>query len=215
MAGKMKRILIADDHDVVRCGLKTMLEQRPDIDVVGEAANGRDALSIARRTRPDIAIVDYSMPGISGGNLTLELKRGNPSIQVMIFTMLDREDSILAALQAGARAFVFKSDPQSHVLEAVDALSIRRPYFSPSISSTLLATFFQSGPEKSATALTLREREVVQLIAEGKINKGVAETLNISVKTVETHRASAMLKLNAKTTAELVRYAIRNGLIEA
>ena len=215
MAGQQKRILIADDHEVVRSGLRALLSRRPDVTVVGEAANGREALAIARRTDPDIAIIDYSLPEIGGSELTVELRRRNPRIEVVIFTMLDQEDMIRSSLQSGARGFVFKSDPQTHLLEAIDALSIRRPYFSPTISETLLKQCYKSKPEKTATTLTVREREVVRLIAEGKINKGVADVLNISVKTVETHRASAMLKLNVKTTAELVRYAIRNRLIEA
>jgi DNA-binding NarL/FixJ family response regulator len=215
MAGQQKRILIADDHEVVRSGLRALLSRRPDVTIVGEAADGREALAIAKRTDPDIAIIDYSLPEIGGSELTVELRRRNPRIEVVIFTMLDQEDLIRSSLQSGARGFVFKSDPQTHLLEAIDALSIRRPYFSPTISQTLLKQYYKSKPEKIATTLTVREREVVRLIAEGKINKGVADVLNISVKTVETHRASAMLKLDVKTTAELVRYAIRNRLIEA
>jgi DNA-binding NarL/FixJ family response regulator len=215
MAGQLKRILIADDHEVVRRGMRASLASRLDIEIVGEAANGRDALALARKTQPDIAIVDFSMPSINGRDLTIELKRSIPRIQVLIFTMVDRDDVIMSLLQAGARGFVFKSDPQVHILAAVDALAIRRPYFSPAISQALLAHSLDTVPEKAAPTLTLREREVVKLISEGNINRGVAEVLNISIKTVETHRASAMLKLNVKTTAELVRYAIRNGLVEA
>ncbi len=214
MSTAIRRVLIADDHDVVRRGVKTLLETRPNLHVVGEANNGRAALEEARSTKPDIAIIDYSLPELNGLDLTLALKRELPRIQVLIYTMHDREELVLEVLRAGARGYVLKSDTEKHLLAAVDALSIHRPYFSGVISETLLDRFLGSSPT-AQTSLTHREREVVQLIAEGKINKEIGFILNISVKTVETHRAAAMHKLKLRTTAELVRYAVRNNIIQA
>jgi DNA-binding NarL/FixJ family response regulator len=214
MGSATRRVLIADDHDVVRRGVRTLLETRPNLSIVAEATNGRAALEDARETRPDIAIIDYSLPELNGLDLTLALKREVPRIEVLVYTMHDREDLILDVLRAGAKGYVLKSDTERHLLAAIDALSIRRPYFSGVISETLLERFLDSSPNAQAT-LTHREREVVQLIAEGKINKEIGYILNISVKTVETHRAAAMHKLKLRTTAELVRYAVRNNIIQA
>jgi DNA-binding NarL/FixJ family response regulator len=206
--------LIADDHDLIRRGVRTLIEQRPNWQVVAEATTGREALQLARDTVPDIAIIDYSLPELNGRDLTVELHRLLPRLEILIYTMHDREDMILDVLQAGARGFVLKSDTERHLLAAIDALSIHRPFFSGSISETLLAQYLRSRPQPTSSTLTHREREVVQLIAEGKINKQVAQLLNISIKTVETHRATAMQKLKVRTTAELVRYAVRNKIVE-
>lgn len=213
MVSATRRVLIADDHDVVRRGVRTLLETRPNLHIVGEASNGRAALEEARATKPDIAVIDYSLPELNGLDLTTALKREFPRIEVLIYTMHDREDLVLEVLRAGARGYVLKSDTEKHLLAAIDALSIHRPYFSGVISETLLERFLESSPAAQAT-LTHREREVVQLIAEGKINKEISHILNISVKTVETHRASSMHKLKLRTTAELVRYAVRNNIIQ-
>lgn len=215
MAGLIKRILIADDHDVIRRGVRALLESRPDVQVCAEAANGRDALTAAREHRPDIAILDYSLPEMNGYDLTVTLKREMPSIEILIYTMYDRESLILDVLRAGARGFILKSETEDHLFAAVNALALHRPYFSGGVSETLLDQFLRTKPETALSALTRREREIVQLIAEGKINKEVARLLDISVKTVETHRATAMHKLKLRSTAELVRYAVRNSIIEA
>ena len=214
MESATQRILIADDHDVVRRGVRTLLETRPNLTIVAEASNGRAALEEARLTKPDIAVIDYSMPELNGLDLTRALKREIPRIEILLYTMHDREDLILEVLRAGARGYVLKSDTERHLLSAIDALSIHRPYFSGVISETLLDRFLDSAPTAQAT-LTHREREVVQLIAEGRINKEIGHILTISVKTVETHRASAMHKLKLRTTAELVRYAVRNDIVQA
>ncbi|SEI76685.1 two component transcriptional regulator, LuxR family [Sphingomonas sp. OV641] len=214
MSSHTRRVLIADDHDVVRRGVRTLLETRPNLHIVAEATNGRDALQEAISTRPDIAILDYSLPELNGLDLTRAIKREVPRVEVLIYTMHDREELVLEVLRAGARGYVLKSDTERHLLAAVDALSINRPYFSGVISETLLERFLASSPATQAT-LTHREREVVQLIAEGLINKEIAHSLGISVKTVETHRAAVMHKLKLRTTAELVRYAVRNNIVEA
>jgi DNA-binding NarL/FixJ family response regulator len=214
MSSPVRRVLIADDHDVVRRGMRTLLESHGNLKIVAEGSGGRAALELARETRPDIAVIDYSLPELNGLDLTLALKRELPRIEVLVYTMHDREDLILEVLRAGAKGYVLKSDTERHLLAAIDALSIHRPYFSGVISETLLERFLGSSAAEQVT-LTHREREVVQLIAEGKINKEVGHILNISVKTVETHRAASMHKLKLRTTAELVRYAVRNNIIEA
>ena len=170
---------------------------------------------MAKEARPDIAIIDYSIPELNGLDLSHALKRYNPRIEILLYTMHDREEIVMDVLRAGVRGFVLKSDTEKHLLAALDALSIHRPYFSGAISETLLAQFLESKPQELASSLTHREREIVQQVAEGRLNKEIAARLNISIKTVETHRASAMRKLNLKTTADLVRYAIRNQLIQA
>ena len=215
MTSPVRRIIIVDDHDAVRRGVRTLVESRPNLQVVGEAANGREALELAIATSPDIAILDYSLPELNGLDLSHQLKKHLPRIEILLYTMHDREDVIIEILRAGVRGFVLKSDTEKHLVAALDALSIRRPYFSGAISETLLEKFLESKPQPGASSLTHREREVVQLIAEGRINKEIARMLNISVKTVETHRASAMHKLKLRTTADLVRYAIRNSIIQA
>ena len=215
MRNPVRRILIADDHDIIRRGVRTLLEARQDLQVVAEAATGRQALLLARETQPDIAVVDYSLPELNGLEVTIGLKREFPRLQVLIYTMHDRDDTVMEVLHAGARGFVLKSDAERHLLAAVDALAINRPYFSPGVSETLLQQYLGARPHGATEILTRREREVVQLISEGKINKQVAEILSISVKTVETHRATVMQKLKLRTAADLVRYAVRNHIVEA
>ncbi len=207
--------MIVDDHDAVRRGVRHLVETKPYYQVIGEASDGRSALDLAHETNPDIAILDYSLPELNGLDLAHLLKRAHPRIEILLYTMHDREEIIMDVLRAGVRGFVLKSDTERHLIAALDALSIHRPYFSGAISETLLDKFLESKPQPSASSLTHREREVVQQIAEGRINKEIAEILHISVKTVETHRASAMHKLKLRTTADLVRYAIRNNIIQA
>jgi DNA-binding NarL/FixJ family response regulator len=214
MTTPVKRILIADDHDIIRRGVRMLISTRPNFRVVAEAATGREALKLAEETKPDIAILDYSLPELNGCDLTIKLRKLLPQIEVLIYTVHEREEVVLEVLQAGAHGLVLKSDTEKYLLAAIDALSVRRPFFSGAISEALLAQHFWSKPEQARGSLTHREREVVQLIAEGKINKQVAELLHISVKTVETHRATAMQKLKFKTTAELVRYAVRNRIVD-
>jgi len=211
----LRRILIADDHQAVRQGVRNFLEGREGWQIVGEAANGRDALRLARETQPDIAILDYALPQMNGLELTRAIKRELPRTEILIYTMHDQENVLVEVLRAGARGYVLKSDAGSHLISAVEALAMHRPYFSAAISETLLDHFVeQSHGPNSARVLTPREREIVQLIAEGKINKQIAHMLEISVKTVETHRAAAMHKLKLRTTAELVLYAVRNNIVQ-
>ncbi len=215
MGSPVRRIMIVDDHDLVRRGVRALIETRANYQVVAEASEGREALASARETSPDIAILDYSLPELNGLDLTLSLRREFPRLEILIYTMHDREEMIMDVLRAGARGFVLKSDTERHLLGALDALSIHRPYFSGAVSETLLDRFLKIKPAAVGSTLTHREREVVQMIAEGRINKEIAQMLSISVKTVETHRATAMHKLKLRTTADLVRYAVRNSIIEA
>ena len=214
MSSPNRRVIIVDDHDAVRRGIRQLLESKPYYQVVGEAANGREGLEVARETRPDIAILDYSLPELNGLDLSHALKREFPRVEILLYTMHDREEIVIEVLRAGVRGFVLKSDAEKHLLAALDALSIRRSYFSGAISDTLLDQFLDSKPHPLASSLTHREREVVQQVAEGRINKEIAARVLISIKTVETHRASAMRKLKLRTTADLVRYAVRNQLIQ-
>lgn len=214
MSSPIRRVMIVDDHDAVRRGVRQLVETKPYYQVVGEASDGRSALDVAREATPDIIILDYSLPEMNGLDLAHLLRREFPRLEILLYTMHDREEIIIDVLRAGVRAFVLKSDTERHLIAALDALSIHRPYFSGAISETLLERFLESKPQGSSS-LTHREREVVQQIAEGRINKEVAEVLSISIKTVETHRASAMHKLKLRTTADLVRYAIRNNIIQA
>jgi DNA-binding NarL/FixJ family response regulator len=214
MTSPIRRIIIVDDHDAIRRGVRQLLENEPYFEVVGEAADGRTALELAREVKPDIAILDYSIPEMNGLDLSHALKRELPRIEILLYTMHDREEIVLDVLQAGVRGFVLKSEAETHLIQALQALSIHRPYFSGAISDALLDQFLESRPHALASSLTHREREIVQQVAEGRINKEIAWRLNISVKTVETHRASAMRKLKLRTTADLVRYAVRNQLIQ-
>ncbi|MED5545273.1 MAG: response regulator transcription factor [Pseudomonadota bacterium] len=215
MSSPVRRIVLADDHEAIRLGVRSVISSHPDWRVVGEAGDGREALELVRSVRPDIAIIDYSLPMMNGLELTRAIKKELPRTEVLVFTMHDREDVLAELLTAGARGYLLKSEASKHLLAAVEALSLRRPYFSGNVSQTLLDRFVEmAAREASATALTPREREIVQLIAEGRLNKEIAAILELSIKTVETHRAAAMRKLDLKSTADLVRYAVRNNIIE-
>ncbi|HEX4799976.1 MAG TPA: response regulator transcription factor, partial [Sphingomicrobium sp.] len=204
MTTPIRRIMLVDDHQALRRGVRQLLESKPYYQIVAEAGDGRTALELAKETRPDIAIVDFSVPELNGLDLSHALKRELPRIEILLYTMHDREEIVMDVLRAGVRGIVLKSDTEEHLLAALDALSIHRPYFSGVISDTLLAQLLETIPNELASSLTHREREIVQQVAEGRLNKEVAARLNISIKTVETHRASAMRKLKLKTTADLV-----------
>jgi DNA-binding NarL/FixJ family response regulator len=208
------RILIADDHAVVRSGLRTILEAHPNWEVVAEAADGKEAIEAAAEAKPDVAVLDYSLPFINGVEVTRQIRARAPRTEVLIFTMHDNESLIHELLKAGARGYLLKSDAKRHLIAAIEALAIHKPFFTSQVSEALLESYLtNTGPAQSA--LTSRERYVVQLIAEGHTNKYIARLLRLSVKTVETHRAAAMRKLELSSSAALVRYAIRNKLVEA
>jgi DNA-binding NarL/FixJ family response regulator len=210
----MIRILIADDHEVVRSGLRKILEAQPNWEVVAEAGDGKDAIHKAAETRPDVAVLDYSLPLVNGIEATRQIRARLPKTEVLIFTMHDNETLIQELLKAGARGYLLKSDAKRHLIGAIESLASHKPFFTAKVSEALLDSFL-ARPNREGSTLTNRERGVVQLIAEGHTNKQIANILNISLKTVETHRAAVMRKLNLSSSASLVRYAIRNKIIEA
>jgi DNA-binding NarL/FixJ family response regulator len=209
----MTRILIADDHEVVRSGLRKILEAHPDWEVVAEVADGRDAVRKVAETKPDVAVLDYSLPLLNGIEATREIRARTPGTEVLIFTMHDNDALIEDLLMAGARGYLLKSDANRHLIDAIEALSSHKPFFSAKVTEALLESFRQRGSGRTSP-LTSRERSVLQLIAEGHTNKDVSGILNISLKTVESHRAAIMRKLNLSSSAALVRYAIRNKIVE-
>ena len=210
----MVRLLLADDHEVVREGVRLLLQSRPDWEVVAEAADGREAVRKAIETNPDVAIVDYSLPLMNGIEVTHQIRSRLEGTEVLIFTMHDTDIVIEQLLTAGACGYLLKSDANKSLIEAVESLVNHEPYFTGKVAITLLHSFLAL-PKRSGMPLSGRERSVVQLIAEGHTNKEVGDLLHISLKTVESHRASVMRKLNLSSSAALVRYAIRNRIIEA
>jgi len=209
----VKQILIADDHEVVRSGLRAIIESRNDWMVSGEAVDGREAVARILELKPDVAIVDYSMPVMNGLEVNRRIKAQQPRTEVLILTMHENEEILTEVLLAGVRGFLLKSDARSQLIAAVEALLDHRPYLTSLLLEKLLRDFLTRNKDKSRVLLSAREQSVTQLIAEGHTNKSIGTVLNLSVKTVETHRASAMRKLGISSTAELVRYAIRANLI--
>jgi len=214
------RVLIADDHEVVRRGIRALLETEPGWTVCGEAANGREAIDLAVSAAPDVAILDVSMPELNGFEAARQIRKAVPHCEVLILTMHESEQVLREALAAGARGYVLKSDAGRTLVAAVDALRRHKPFLTAVAADIVLADYLRredpAGPsEVPHLQLTPREREVVQLLAEGKSTKGVARTLGISAKTADTHRTNVMRKLHLHSQADLVRYAIRNNLIQA
>lgn len=215
----MARILIADDHEIVRRGLRRVLEEERDWEVVAEAADGKEAIQKALATSPDVAILDYGLPVINGVEATRQIRERSPQTEVLIFTMHDRELIARDLLAAGARGYLLKSDAGHSLVEAVRALVHHRPFFTASLSEIMLNAYLgdisQGSAGEKTSVLSRRERGVVQLIAEGNTNKQIALILNISPKTVEAHRAAVMRKLGLSSAAELVRYAVRNHIVQS
>lgn len=207
----MKRILIADDHEAVRSGLRALLELRADWEVVAEARDGNEAVLGAIKSRPDVAIIDYSMPAMTGIEVAQCLRKRELPTEILIFTMHDSSALALQAFQAGARAFLLKSGASKLLLTAVDALMAHRPFYAGRFSS--IPSCMADAKANGREVLTPREKTVVRLVAEGQSSKGISKMLNLSTKTTETHRAAAMRKLNIRSTAGLVRYAVRSGLV--
>jgi len=213
------RIVIADDHEIVRRGLRSLLEAVAGWEVAAEASSGREALEKVQELHPNVAILDVGMPVMNGLEATRNIVKASPQTQVLILTMHETEQMVRDVLDAGARGYVLKSDAGRDLVSAVEALLQHRTFFSPRVSDMLLAAYLQGGERPLSGAaqrnrLTAREREIVQLLAEGKSNKEVAATLNISVKTAETHRTNIMNKLDLHSISELVRYAVRNNIVE-
>jgi DNA-binding NarL/FixJ family response regulator len=210
----LTRILIADDHVVVRLGLRQIIETHSGWHVVAEAENGKDAIAKSLETKPDVAVLDYSLPLMNGCDATKQILARLPKTEILIFTMHDSECLFNELLRAGAHGYLLKNDARKYLIRAVETLAMHRPFFTGTASEVLLESY-RRRPERVRSVLTDRERGVVQLIAEGNTNKQVANKLGISLKTVETHRASIMRKLNLLSSAALVRYAVRNNIVQA
>ena len=220
--GNMKelRILIADDHDLMRRGLKSVVESHPGWVVVDEAHTGREAITKAEKIKPDIVILDISMPELNGIEAARGIRKASPNSEILILSLHYSDQLIREILDAGVRGYIMKSDPDQDLINAIEKLSNHRPFFTSKAAEVMLATFNHSASrvttrEIPGDRLTAREREIVQLLSEGRSSKEVASFLGISVKTAETHRANIMRKLEIHSVSELVRYAVRNQIIEA
>jgi DNA-binding NarL/FixJ family response regulator len=208
------RILVADDHPVVRRGVKALLETHANWQVCGEASTGREAVEQVKRLDPDIVVLDLSMPELNGLDATRRIMQDAPRTQVLVLTMHHSEELAHQVLRAGARGYVLKSDADRELIAAVDSLQRHRSFRTPNLAG---AAQGEAGTEAVGTdaELTPREREIVQLVAEGRSSKEVAAMLQISIKTVESHRTNVMRKLRIRSVSQLVRYAVRNGIVQA
>lgn len=213
----MIRILLADDHGVVRKGLRYLLEQETEWEVAGEAADGREAVRLAENLQPDVAVLDIAMPQLNGIDAAGQIAKASPKTCTLLLSMYADESYLLRALNSGVRAYLLKDAAEEELVRAVRAVLSGKSFFSPAIAAMLAEEYTRSmqskGLEDSFELLSAREREVLQLLAEGKTNKEVAELLNISNSTIETHRQHIMQKLNLHNTAELVLYAVRKKIV--
>ncbi len=211
------RILLADDHTVVRKGLRLLLESQPEFAVVADAADGREAVARAEEEKPDVVVMDIAMPVLNGIEAARQISAKQPQCAIVFLSMHSDEGYVLRALKAGARAYLLKDSAEHDLINAVKAVSEGKAFFSPAVSKMLVEDYMRQMQERkvedSFELLTTREREVLQLLAEGKNNKEVATILNLSLYTVETHRANIFQKLNLHSSAELILYAIRKGVI--
>jgi two-component system response regulator NreC len=211
------RILLADDHTVVRQGLRKVLEERPDWEVVAEAGDGREAVRLAEQHKPDVAILDVAMPLLNGIEATRQIAKRLPNTRVLVLSMHADEAYVTQILQAGATGYLLKDSADVDLLQAVSEVSQGKSFFSPAIARVMLDDYVRQLADKGITdryeALSQREREIFQLIAEAKTNKEIASLLNVSPSTVETHRAHIMEKLDLHSAAEIVLYAVRRGVI--
>lgn len=209
------RLLIADDHGIVRGGIRLMLERQPDMDVVAEAADGVQAVELALRERPDICVLDVQMPGLTGLQATVEIRAQAPDISVLVLSMHDDERYLYEALQAGAAGYVLKREADTVLVEAVRAVHRGEAFMTNAVEHSLVREWMADDSTGPDEPLTLREREVLKLIAEAHTNREIGGLLHLAEKTVESHRANLLRKLGMRDRVELVRYAIRRGLIEA
>ena len=208
------KVLVADDHPVVRKGLQTCLARQGHLRIVGEAADGDEALRKARELSPDVVLMDISMPGMNGLAVTEVLRKEAPEIKVLVLSVHTNKDYIFRVIQAGAHGYVSKEAPPEELIRAIESVSEGEPHFSEDIARAALNEFVSSGGKKEPfTQLTSREREVLVLIAEGQSNKEIADRLGIGVRTIETHRERIMRRLGIHSVAGLTKYAIANGLI--
>jgi len=211
------RVLLADDHQLMRSGIRLMLEREPELSVVGEAGDGREAVVLAKSLKPDVVVMDIGMSNLNGIEAAQQMTGDCPEIAVVMLSMHSDESYVLRALKAGARGYLLKDSAEADLIKAVHAVAGGKSFFSPAVSKVLLDDYVRklrrSGTEDAYDLLTAREREVLQLIAEGKSNKDIANLLNLSVYTVESHRSNLMEKLNVRGLPELILYAVRKGII--
>jgi len=211
------RIVVADDHDVVRAGLRFLLQRQEDMEIVGEAADGRELVRLATELNPSIIVADIAMPQLNGIDAAAQILHYNPDIRIIILSMYADEEFLVRALAAGVKAYLLKDAVQADLVRAVRAVATGRSFFSPAIAQALAEDYVRQlqskGIDDSYELLTEREREVLQLLAEGKSNKEVATLLNVSSYTVESHRTHLMQKLNLHNTAEIVLYAVRKKIV--
>jgi DNA-binding NarL/FixJ family response regulator len=209
------RILIADDHELVRDGIKTRLDRQAGWTVCAEAKNGREAVKLAQQLTPHVAILDIGMPELNGIDAAAQIRKTSPATEILILTLQESDQQVRAALEAGARGYMLKTDAGRLLIEAVQALLKHEPFFSGKVAGQLVNGYLTPAPAAvPASRLTPREREIVQLIAESKSNKDAARDLGVSVKTIDAHRSNIMRKLNLHSVTELVRFAVRNGIVE-
>lgn len=213
----MTTILLADDHTVIRSGLRMVLEKQSDFQVVGEAGDGRQAVKMAEELRPDVVVMDIAMPNLNGIDAAKQIVNHNAQVAVVILSMHSDEGYVMRALKSGAKAYLLKDSAEPDLIRAIRAVREGKSFFSPAVSRMLLEDYVrqlqQRGAEDSYELLSPREREILQLIAEGKTNKEVAGILNLSLYTVETHRTHILQKLNLHSVPELILYAVRKGII--
>ncbi len=209
------RILIADDHGIVRGGLRLLLDRQPDLDVVGEAADGAEAVQLALTLRPDLAILDVSMPKLTGLQAAREIKAHAPEIDVLVLSMHDDERYVFEALKAGASGYVLKREADQDLVDAVRSIGRGEPFLTNAATETLVREWMADETTGPREPLSPREQEVLKLIAEAHTNRQIGEILHLSEKTVESHRGNILRKLGMRDRVELVRYAIRRGLVEA
>lgn len=214
---KKHRVLIVDDHTLFRAGLKALLIQDPAVEIVGEAGNGRDAIRAVSQLTPDLVLMDITMPGMNGIEAVTEIKRRYPEVRVLVMTLHTAEDYIHASLKAGADGYILKDATQEEFHVAMRSVLLGKTYLSIDVSAKVVSGYLGGGKTTGTSgiydSLTHREREVLKLIAEGKMNKSIADYLNLSVKTVEKHRSNLMSKLNVHNAAQLTVYAMENGLL--
>jgi DNA-binding NarL/FixJ family response regulator len=211
------RIVIVDDHAVVRRGVRSLLETHAGWDVVGEATTGREALEVVRRLRPQVVVMDLSLPELNGLDATRQIMKDLPETEVLVLTMHQSEQLARDVLKAGARGYLLKSDADQSLIAAVESLRQHKPFLTSTVTEFVLDDYLRRGgmnAEPTHDAITPREREIVQLLAEGNSNKETAVALGVSVKTIEAHRANIMRKLRMRSVTDLVRYAIRNKLVQ-
>jgi DNA-binding NarL/FixJ family response regulator len=213
------RIVVVDDHAVVRRGVRALLESQPGWEISAEATTGRQAVEVAKRLQPDVVVMDLSLPELNGLDATRQILKESPRTEVLVLTMHHSEELARNVLQAGARGYILKSDADESLIAAVDTLRQHKPFLTSKVTEFVLDDYLRRSEEQDDrtphTILTAREREIIQLLAEGHSNKGTASALGISVKTIEAHRANLMRKLHLRSLSDLVRYAIRNKIVQA